>query len=127
MATVLEAMEQRERAATPGPWEIPEGDLNGHIWAVGPIAGYEYDALEISYANAVFVSHSRADIPLLLAVARAATNVEKWHTAVQAQIRNGLQGEQQDAAEISYANSAWSDAMDNLHTVLSPLMEEAAE
>jgi hypothetical protein len=68
----LEAIRARERAATRGPWRIPDGDLNGRIWAIGPIAGYDYDALEVSDEDAEFVGHARTDIPLLLAVATAA-------------------------------------------------------
>lgn len=67
------------------------------------------------------------DQALLLAVARAAVEVNKWNALVQAHIRKSLQGEQEDVAGISDANSAWSDAMDDLRAALLPLLKEVPD
>jgi hypothetical protein len=65
----LAEIKARLAAATPGPWEIPEGSLNGNAWAIGPIVGYDYDALGVTAddPNAMLVSHAPADIAWLVA------------------------------------------------------------
>jgi hypothetical protein len=78
--TRLEAIESRLKRARPGHWEIPEGTLNGCAWSVGPIEGYDGDALGVSpdNQNLVFVSYAREDVAYLLKeVKRLAAILEK--------------------------------------------------
>lgn len=77
--------------ATSAPWEIPEGDLNGCIWAIGPIQGYDGDALDMSpgCANAALVSSYRTSAPRLARMLRVAlekldeikSDRDAWDTA----------------------------------------------
>ena len=133
---VLQAIEARERAATPGPWvNFPVGGPWRYPGVIGASNDSEPACPRIctpvtdgSNDDMEFVAHSRADIPLLLAVAKAAAEVSRWDAEVQEHIRKGLRGEtQENVAEISYANSAWSDAMDDLRTALALLMQEVTE
>jgi hypothetical protein len=59
----------------PGEWTIPPGDLNGRIWSIGPICGYDYDALELTRGSrvAAFVlSAHNCYLPWAVAVIEAA-------------------------------------------------------
>lgn len=55
-------------AATEGPWDIPEGNLNGCAYAVGPIAGYDFDALSLrpNDPDLLFTAEARTAVPELL-------------------------------------------------------------
>lgn len=64
----LQEIRERLEGAQSGIWEIPDGDINGCIMRIGPIAGYDYDALclEEDDPNAIFVKHAHEDIKDLL-------------------------------------------------------------
>ena len=56
-------------AATQGPWDIPEENLNGRIWAIGPVAGYDYSPLEMR--------HDSADVALVALYRTAAPKLAR--------------------------------------------------
>lgn len=69
----LSRIEALANAATPGPWEVSDSEpLNGCIWSVGPICGYDGDALglRVGDPNADFVAAAREDVPKLIAEVR---------------------------------------------------------
>lgn len=68
------AMVKRAEAATPGPWPISDDTINGRIMSIGPICGYDFDALECRAGDpdAVFISHARDDLPALAAALESA-------------------------------------------------------
>jgi hypothetical protein len=70
----IESIRKRLEAAMPGPWEISDTDINGHTMRVGPIAGYDYDALMAGAddPDIQLIAHAPTDLALLLEVAEAA-------------------------------------------------------
>ena len=70
MTTKLDAIRVREQAATPGEWRV--GISESYGWPVFRIRDMVGPTDEETEADAEFIQHSRADIPLLLAVAEAA-------------------------------------------------------
>ncbi len=64
----LGEIETRLNASTPGPWEISEHELNGRCCGVGPIQGYDGDALDLmpDDPDVKFIAHARTDMELLI-------------------------------------------------------------
>ena len=95
MTTKLEAIRAREQAATPGPWESrryrsSDGSPAAHIDVVPIEKGDLRPTLPIAWNGSVtgdndmvFIAHSRADIPLLLAVAEAAAPIVNDMTPIE--------------------------------------------
>ena len=80
MTTRLDAIRQREQAATPGPWRVD----NEHGFAVvrSPGQGLIADVGPFNnVTNAAFIAAARADLPMLLAVVEAAAAVMENHDA----------------------------------------------
>lgn len=78
----LGKIRQRERAATPGPWEHPleyevthgyhqNGDRHVATWIANTDAGDDSIGDEEADANAEFIAHARSDVDRLLRVAEA--------------------------------------------------------
>jgi len=91
LTTVLDEIQGRVDAATPGPWETTQDKCWGEpytgltiqrvqeFWDSDP-AQAGCDPLED--ADAEFIARARADVPMLLAAVRAALSlVERWQEA----------------------------------------------
>jgi hypothetical protein len=65
----LAEIRRREGAASPGPWEDFEGDIEGvcHITPHGNVNTMARTGQAYSHADGAFIAHARADIPELLA------------------------------------------------------------
>jgi hypothetical protein len=63
----IEAIEAREQAATPGPWESSDPRGRAHGYVFGLWSGYDG---EVTIGDAVFIAHARTDVPALIAYAR---------------------------------------------------------
>ena len=75
--TRLDAIRQREQAATEGPWEADT--RNKTVWNRnnGDTVAYMSLGLPSALPDAAFIAHARADIPALLAVVEAAVALIK--------------------------------------------------
>lgn len=117
----LKAIRAREDAATPGPWlysdgvykcwvDSPDANLHLSFQDMHPSDGHEWPARE----TAQFIANSRADIPLLLAVAEAAAELSpgEWQT-----IRIALQ-------KMRFTPDRVLAALDHIDAAIAPLMEE---
>ena len=110
MSKRLAEMRVRHAAATAGIWEIPDGDLNGRIWAIGPIEGYDGNALDLEMrrprdaANALFVRHAHQDMAALLALAEAAV---RWQA-----VAFGVWKGPETRAEMEHAEDDLADAIE---------------
>lgn len=111
MTTVLEHIRAREQAATPGPWVI-QNDIFPDLYSLDDDSGMLGTLFED--ADAAFISNSRADIPLLLAVAEAAAELSpgEWQT-----IRIALQ-------KMRFTPDRVLAALDHIDAAIAPLMEE---
>ena len=131
MTTRLEAIEAREQAATPGPWvDFPTGGP----WTRPGVIGASNES-ELVYpricspevdgrnGDMEFIAHSRADIPLLLTVARA---VAKWVLARQREL--ALPEHLEADAELDEYESILLEiaaAQDEMQAAIAPLLEDA--
>ena len=71
--TELDAIEARANAATPGPWEIFNDDLDGHIIAgrYSICGGERHEGyVHADDLNIIFIAHARTDVPRLIAEVR---------------------------------------------------------
>ncbi len=130
MTTRLEAIEAREREATPGPWLI-EGRNHTLLSASGRMIGQIYQRGEHNswigtpqdLENMQFIAHARADIPLLLSIARA---VAKWVLARQREL--ALPEHLEADAELDEYESILLEiaaAQDEMQAAIAPLLEDA--
>lgn len=136
MTTRLEAIEAREREATPGEWANVgrsvrvDGTTGGNAWqgAICNTIGGGYQSRKAdrvnvqARANAAFIAHARADIPLLLSIARA---VAKWVLARQREL--ALPEHLEADAELDEYESILLEiaaAKDEMQAAIAPLLEE---
>ncbi len=123
MTTRLEAIEAREQAATPGPWvDFPTGGP----WTRPGVIGASNES-ELVYpricspevdgrnGDMEFIAHSRADIPLLLTVARAVADIVRVMTPIE------HPKPPTDYAYGKVTNEQWRA----LVATIAPLLEEA--
>lgn len=89
----LEAIKQREAAATPGPWVLAdgsrgftpgctifEGDNSGRVIAYTASMGASLERLQ---ADGAFIAHAREDVPALVA------EIERLRTALEQEALEG--------------------------------------
>lgn len=73
----LNAIKERVAKATPGPWLVEESRYEGRFNAASADENYDLPACLMGIEDAEFVTHSREDVPALVA------EVERLHQALE--------------------------------------------